>query len=412
MKRALVSTCENSIVILGPSTPARTAVQLVRLTQCLIVAFALTFLSARQARAQATPTPLPTGIEGVVVDSAGKPLRGARLVVRDTSRTGTAALRRTIGESDSLGVFRILGLPAGAHVLEVQRDEYEPAGFRFDIATGVTAKIRITLVKDPLWAEMQRAADSIRLADRADSIAQAAAPVSVRGVGLGLGALVGKVATPNGLPVSLAQVQAMGTKFETQTDSAGRFRLTELPVGPYFLRARKLGYEPVVFSATIVPRDSVDAVVVLIPFSASSRGTRLDTVRVSADFDRMSRRLRGFEDRKRTARGLYISQAEITARNPQQLSDLLRGRANVTVQRNSASGDTQIFGPRLSISSGYCPLALIIDGTLINNAQGSIDALIPVTMVAAIEVYNSGTSVPGEFQRLGTDCGAIIVWTK
>ena len=68
--------------------------------------------------------------------------------------------------------------------------------------------------------------------------------------------------------------------------------------------------------------------------------------------------------------------------------------------------------PRLSISGGYCQLALIIDGTLIQNAASSLDTLVPPDMVLGIEVYNSGTSVPGEFQRLGMDCGAIIVWTR
>ena len=102
----------------------------------------------------------------------------------------------------------------------------------------------------------------------------------------------------------------------------------------------------------------------------------------------------------------------MTRRRPTQLSDLLRGRANVTVQRNSATGDAQVFGPRLSISGGYCQLALIIDGTLIQNAGASIDALVPVDMILGIEVYNSGTSVPSEFARLGTDCGAFVVWTR
>jgi hypothetical protein len=368
----------------------------------------------------APPDPKPTGIEGVVVDSAGTPLRGARLIVRDTARIGAAALRRQSGESDSTGKFRIIGLPAGAHVLEVQRDEFEPAGFQFNIGTGIMAQVRIKLQRDPLWAEMKRAADSILAVERADSIAAAAAaaraPLARPGAAAttiqgGKGMLYGRVLNPEGLAIGFAQVQAMGTPITTVTDSSGRFRLPDLNVGPYFLRARKVGYDPVVFSAQVIRGDSLDATITLTPFT-SARGTRLDTVRVTADADRMSRRLRGFEERRRTARGLYVDRAEITLRRPQQFSDLLRGRANITVQRNGANGETQVFGPRLSISSGYCPLALIVDGVLIPNVAGSIDALVPVEMIAGIEVYNSGTSVPGEFARLGTDCGAIVVWTR
>ncbi|MES3033175.1 MAG: carboxypeptidase-like regulatory domain-containing protein [Gemmatimonadota bacterium] len=389
-------------------TQPRLSRQLWQVAGCAVLLLA----SAPVMRAQGAPAPSPTGIEGVVVDSAGRPLANARLVVRDTARVGTQALRRSEATSDSTGVFRIIGLPAGAHVLEVTRDEYEPAGFQFNIGTGITAKVRITLQADPLWAEMKRAADSILAADRADSIAKAqVARAAPPGVAFGSGVLSGRVLTPEGTPVGRAQVQAMGTNYNTMTDSSGRFRLGELPVGPYFLRARKVGFDPVVFSAQVVRGDSLDASITLTPFTAA-RGTRLDTVRVTADAARSSRRLAGFQQRKATARGLYIDRNEIQLRRPTNFSDLLRGRANITVQRNSATGETQVFGPRLSISGGYCQLALIIDGTLIPNAASSLDTLVPPDMVLGIEVYNSGTSVPGEFQRLGTDCGAIIVWTR
>lgn len=378
---------------------------------CVVLLLAGAPRAVAQGTAPATPA-ARTGIEGVVVDSAGRPLAKARLVVRDTARIGEAALRRSEATSDSVGNFRIIGLTAGAHVLEVTRDEYEPAGFQFNIGTGITAKVRITLQADPLWAEMQRAADSIVAADRADSNARAqATQAAPRGVQVGKGLLSGRVLMPDGVPVGRAQVQAMGTTFSTMTDAAGRFSLGELPVGPYFLRARKVGFDPVVFSTQVVRGDSLDASITLIPFTAA-RGTRLDTVRVTADAARSSRRLRGFEQRKATARGLYIDRNEIMLRRPTNFSDMLRGRANITVQRNSATGETQVFGPRLSLSSGYCQLALIIDGTLIPNAASSLDTLVPPDMVLGIEVYNSGTSVPGEFQRLGTDCGAIIVWTR
>ena len=405
----------------------------------LVVAVAIVSISVSVATSLSAqqPTPpkpavpaTPTGIEGVVVDSAGRPLANARLAVRDTARVGAAALRRTTGESDSLGRFRIVGLPPGLHVLEVLRDEYEPAGFQFSIASGIIAQIRITLAKDPMWAEMKRTADSLLAVERADSIAEArrvaaatptAAPTrpgagapraaTAAGAQFGTGMLQGRVTTPDGKAVGRVQVQAMGTNYFTQTDTTGRFRFTDLPVGPYFLRARKVGYDPVVFSATIMRGDSLDASVTLIPFTAA-RGQRLDTVRVTADAQRTSQRLRGFDERRRNARGFFIDQKEIMQRQPSYLSDLLRGRANVTVQRNGQTGETIVYGPRLSISSGYCPLALIIDGVLIQNAGASIDALVPPQMIAGVEVYNSGTSVPSEFARLGTDCGAIIVWTR
>jgi hypothetical protein len=218
------------------------------------------------------------------------------------------------------------------------------------------------------------------------------------------------VLTQAGEPVARAQVQAMGTQLFTMTDTTGRFYFRDLAPGPYFVRARKVGYEPVVFTATLAAVDSIEASVRLTALLGVNT-TRLDTMRVTAEYDRMSRRLKGFEERRTTIRGLFIDRQEVAMRKPQLLSDLLRGRANVTVQRNGV-GDTQIFGTRISISTGYCPLALILDGTLINTNGGRMDNFVPIDMVAAIEVYTSGTSVPGQFARPETDCGAVIVWTR
>ncbi len=382
-----------------------------------------------------------TGIKGVVVDSTGAPVAGAQLIVRENVK-GTTVPRRWFTTSDSLGQFRIEGLVPGALRLEVQREAFEPAGFDVQIAEKVTVEVRVRLVADEVWHLVKRATDSLA---RADSVAAAALRGRSGGVlasdtSMGADAvqlsrgvppemvptspqagaprrptgannlLSGRILSSSGEPVARAQVTALGTNFLTLTDSAGRFAFRDLEAGPYFMRARKVGYEPVVFTATLSSVDTLFASVTFTPFVAGS-GTNLDTMRVTADYDRLSKRLRGFEDRRGRLRGVFIDRQEIAMRKPQVLSELLRGRANITVQRNGA-GESQIFGSRLSISSGYCPLALIMDGTLINTLGGRIDNMVPTDMVAAVEVYTSGTSVPSEFQRAETDCGAVIVWTR
>jgi len=371
-------------------------------------------MMAAPARAQrALPGDRPTtALTGVVVDSLGRGVAGAYLVVRDTSRRAGQLRSRWESTSDSAGSFRIDGIIPGTLRLEVLREAFEPAGFDFQIVAGVTAQLRIRLVSDELWTLAKRAVDSLA---RGDSIARSQrAPLGAfRTLGLLSGVantLSGRIATAQGEPVARVQVQALGTAIFTLSDSVGRFALRDLPAGPYVLRARKVGFEPVVFQAILMAVDTLDASVTLTPLSLTA-GRSLDTVRVNADFDRLSRRLRGFDERRRSQRGLYIDRAEVAMRRPTVVSDLLRGRANVLVQRNGPD-DIQILGPRLSISSGYCPLALILDGVLIPSSQGRIDNLIPVDMVAGIEVYTSGTSVPSEFQRPDTDCGAVVIWTR
>jgi hypothetical protein len=360
---------------------------------------------AGTARAQQGPPSAPTavygtGISGIVVDSAGLPIAGARLTVRDTVRSVDGEPRRLTTASDSLGRFRLMGFEAGAYVLEVQRDAYEPAGFQFVIAGGMVAELKIVLVRDPFYAELLRAADSLDAAERAEAIAQRRD-----------GRVQGRVATPDKVPVADAEVQALGTSYTVKTDSTGAFQFSKLPVGPYYMRVRKLGYDPTVFSAIVVPGDSLSAEVTLTPFAPN----RLATVRVTAAANTLrSRRMEEFDRRRRVSggAGVFIDAKEIAQRQPSYISDLLRGRANVRIERDQQTGDNIVYGRGLSISSGACPLAIMIDGVLVRNLPGTLDGFVPVQMVSAIEVYNSGTRVPGEFSRIETDCGVVVIWTK
>jgi hypothetical protein len=43
---------------------------------------------------------------------------------------------------------------------------------------------------------------------------------------------------------------------------------------------------------------------------------------------------------------------------------------------------------------------------------GDLDTFVKPEEVAAIEVYQSGSSMPVEFQTTGGDCSAVVVWTK
>lgn len=408
-------------------------------------------LTSAQVRPSTESTKAPTGLTGTVVDSAGRAIDAAQLVVRELGKRPAEA-RRWEARSDSSGRFRIEGLMPGALRLEVLRDAYEPAGFDIQIANGVMVDVRVRLVVDEMWQLARRAVDSLARVDSAaaetvrrrrsfsdvvsapsavaatdtarasgtadvtlstlipTNLPAVASMAGPRRPGAPSNLLTGRVLTTAGDPVARVQIQAMGTNLFTLTDTTGRFYFRDLAPGPYFVRARKVGYEPVVFTATLAAIDSLDASVRFTALT-SINTTRLDTVRTTAEYDRMSRRLQGFEERRKNIRGLFIDREEVAMRKPQLLSDLLRGRGNITVQRNGV-GDTQIFGTRISISTGYCPLALILDGTLINTNGGRMDNFVPIDMVAAIEVYNSGTSVPGQFARPETDCGAVIVWTR
>jgi hypothetical protein len=59
-----------------------------------------------------------------------------------------------------------------------------------------------------------------------------------------------------------------------------------------------------------------------------------------------------------------------------------------------------------------CPLGVLIDGFTVPWNDTSIDRIVDVKNVRAVEVYKSGRSVPLGFQRTETFCGAVLVWTR
>jgi hypothetical protein len=51
--------------------------------------------------------------------------------------------------------------------------------------------------------------------------------------------------------------------------------------------------------------------------------------------------------------------------------------------------------------------------TLGNNPPGPIiDDYISLSQIAAVEVYRGASDVPGEFREPGSNCGAVVIWSR
>src|SRR5207248_8083836 len=60
------------------------------------------------------------------------------------------------------------------------------------------------------------------------------------------------------LPLTSATVSVVGTRLSAQSDGAGRYTLTGVPVGPQRLRARMLGYAPADTSVVLVEGEETE----------------------------------------------------------------------------------------------------------------------------------------------------------
>src|SRR5258706_240168 len=74
-----------------------------------------------------------------------------------------------------------------------------------------------------------------------------------------LGSIAGTVTAEAGTPLQRASINVIGTRLSTETDAAGRYSISSVPVGTHRLRARMLGYAPA--DTSVVVEEGQEAVV-------------------------------------------------------------------------------------------------------------------------------------------------------
>ncbi len=342
--------------------------------------------------------PATATITGTIVDEGGIPVEGARVGIPATTLS-------TVSEAG--GVFRLSGVPAGRASVEVSREGFSTLEFDFEIAAAVTVSVKLTLVSlppPPMPDSGAAPADTARAAQR--DVAPEAGQVNGRKV-----TFRGTIIDSSGAPIFGAIIEEAATATRTMSDSLGRFRLMGLDPGLLFVRARKLGYLAEYFPITGVGGRTVTATIKLRP-----AGQQLAAVTVRDNALSRDAKMRGFYERAAKGTGIFIERDELLRRNASQLSDVLRGRNGVTVYGGGANGNT-IAGRGFRMAGGQgpgvCPLPLILDGVYIKLQDGlTIDRIVNIQDVRAIEVYTTGPQVPAELANGQTDCGAIVVWTR
>jgi len=219
------------------------------------------------------------------------------------------------------------------------------------------------------------------------------------------GTLTGTVLDEKGVPVPNVEVAISKVSRTTRTDSAGKYILALIPVGSYDVAFRRVSYAPMVFTLDITPGDTTDAEVKM-------NAVPQPMTKVIVE-DRGNPRLEGFEARKKMGIGHYVTRAEIEARNPLVLTDVVRTIPGTNL-KSVGMGQSVLRFTRASgkgRGGGDCPPAYFIDGTL---AVGyNLDDM-PVSDVEAIELYSGLSALPSEFAKARSNlaCGTVVIWTR
>ncbi len=347
----------------------------------------------------------PAALMGRVREAdSGNPALGAKVSLLWYELEATNALRRVPRVREAAigpdGTYRICGLPAELEGrVQVVRGALTSGDVAIKFGQNILALRSMSIVADEVIAPApQRVATPAAAAtDSANPSVPAVAPNRMPRTAR----LTGRVLNRASQPIVGARVQLEGTARAADTRGNGEFVLDSLPPGTQTVTVRKLGYAPTELAVDLSSRTTSAITLAMDDFVPV-----LETVRVSAQRERALDAV-GFARRKRVGNGWYMDGRELSNRNAQYFSDVLRAAPGIRIQQQ---------GGRQFITSSRDPINgcvnVWIDGTQWQQMEpGDIDDFVKPSELAAIEVYSSSTT-PAEYegQRRGS-CTTVVVWT-
>ncbi|WP_419949284.1 carboxypeptidase regulatory-like domain-containing protein [Candidatus Palauibacter sp.] len=268
-----------------------------------------------------------------------------------------------------------------------------------------------------LWAEFGDASSEEQILDLE---ARAAHEVELRLVfaEAPTGRLVGRVRDARShRPVAAAAVSVTGRREEVQSDRRGQFVMSALPVGPYDVSIRNIGYAPLTHRVMITRGHTTEVDVRLSPdpveleplVATATRIRRLET--------------QGFYERKYwgelTGGGRFFTVQDIERRNPLRITHMIADVPGVRVRCGGRGiRSCRVYSGR--ITTGFtgrgCEMTVYVDGTPViqpgRRNPNTIDEFVLPIEIGGVEIYPGAGSLAAEFSGSDARCGAIVIWTK
>ena len=293
---------------------------------------------------------------------------------------------RAVGATtDSLGRFRICGLPTGRPMmLKARHQGVDGAPLELNFG-GRSLAIR------PISIDV---GDTVATAPGAPTIAAAARHKAV---------LKGTVRKEGGDPLSGAQVLVLGSSAITEVTASGAFQLDSLPGGTHMVEIRAIGFDRRREAVELNPDQPATLDVRMKQVATIIQELNVTAKAAESEFDTRKARNNG---------GYFITADDIERRNTLRTEDLFRAVPGLNVVP-SGGFDYQVVSSRgVGISGKLCSPDFFIDGVR-TEVDPQIAGGIPANPsdIYGIEVYNSAILAPAEYQTQGS-CGVIAIWTK
>jgi hypothetical protein len=249
---------------------------------------------------------------------------------------------------------------------------------------------------------------------------------------LAQGEVQGRVLSDSGrATIRQAEVSIPQLGLSTTSDSAGRYRLRNVPPGDHRLVTRGLGYRP---DTSLVEMD--DGLTIIKDFTLEPEvRTLAATLVTAAGVSRSRLDLVGFNARREKGGGRFLDRAVFERQENSRTSTILatvlkvlEGRTGDAwaVSTRAVNKGTCVFCPpprrdRADAAKGATPhacyLDVYLDGTQVFDAAQSAAPLFNLNQlrpaeIEGIEVFAGASQTPPEYNRTSGGCGVLLIWTR
>ena len=233
--------------------------------------------------------------------------------------------------------------------------------------------------------------------------------------------VIGLIKDMNGNPIARASVGLRGLGGRARTDSLGRFSLHHVPTGTQFLEARVLGANPrfaeVAFHSDAEHVVQIDFPVARVHEAVPSAVAQLADVRNDPT---------GFELRRHTLKGIFLTAAQIESKPGRTLADVLLQLPHLTTRMFMGttivmlkSGDEEALpGDSTTTVSGCTPSYWLDELPVHTPIPGGpfpeLQRQVHTGDIRGIEFYE-GRQIPPFFPPPPpgrSACAVIVIWTK
>lgn len=216
-------------------------------------------------------------------------------------------------------------------------------------------------------------------------------------------ALSGVVTDTVGTPILGVVITATGTAATVITDERGEFRLPGMVPGPVELRARRLGFAPLVREHEVTADDAHNRLqLTMTPLPTTLRPVVVQRSRGDAG----GARLAGYYERlERRSGGHFITRPELESQEHRRLSQVLANTPGVSSFQLRGGGVVRMRGRS-------CRPLVWIDGVPMPAGEVDLDAF-PVNTLHGVELY-LGAAAPMAHTALRdrSSCGTILLWSR